>query len=92
MRGALVLQIESWGYQTMPVSAASGKGLEQLNAVLKDRVSVVAGPSGTPPEWGVYDGPDLFFHMMSVFKMSIHGSSITFEAVPPLCEDCTLQV
>ena len=50
MRGALVLQIESWGYQTMPVSAASGKGLEQLNAVLKDRVSVVAGPSGTPPE------------------------------------------
>ena len=46
---ALVLQIESWGYRAMPVSAASGKGLEQLNTVLKDRVSVVAGPSGIPP-------------------------------------------
>lgn len=39
-------QIESWGYRTIPVSAASGRGLEQLNEVLKDKVSVVAGPSG----------------------------------------------
>ena len=42
------MQIESWGYPTFPVSAASGRGLEQLNSVLKDSVSVVAGPSGTP--------------------------------------------
>ncbi len=42
----LILQIEAWGYQTIPVSAASGRGLDQLNAVLKDKVSVVAGPSG----------------------------------------------
>ena len=44
-----ILQIEAWGYQTIPVSAASGKGLDQLNAVLKDKVSVVAGPSGATP-------------------------------------------
>ncbi|CAL5230096.1 g13554 [Coccomyxa viridis] len=41
-----VREIEAWGYQTIPVSAASGRGLDQLNAVLKDKVSVVAGPSG----------------------------------------------
>ena len=40
------MQIESWGYHTIPVSAASGQGLAQLNEVLEGKVSVVAGPSG----------------------------------------------
>ena len=40
------MQIESWGYHTIPVSAASGQGLAQLNEALKGKVSVVAGPSG----------------------------------------------
>lgn len=42
----LCMQIESWGYHTIPVSAASGQGLAQLNEALKGKVSVVAGPSG----------------------------------------------
>ena len=40
------MQIESWGYHTIPVSAASGQGLAQLNEALQGKVSVVAGPSG----------------------------------------------
>jgi ribosome biogenesis GTPase len=40
------LQVESWGYVTIPVSAASGEGLDRLAGVLQGHVSVIAGPSG----------------------------------------------
>lgn len=39
-------QIESWGYDAIAVSAATGRGLDRLSEVLAGRVSVVAGPSG----------------------------------------------
>ncbi|EIE21063.1 GTPase EngC, partial [Coccomyxa subellipsoidea C-169] len=39
-------EIESWGYDAIAVSAATGRGLDRLSEVLKGRVSVVAGPSG----------------------------------------------
>ena len=38
--------MESWGYEAIPVSAASGGGLAALAAALAGRVSVLAGPSG----------------------------------------------
>lgn len=39
-------QVESWGYEAIPVSAASGGGLAMLANALAGRVSVLAGPSG----------------------------------------------
>ncbi|KAK9820948.1 hypothetical protein WJX81_002551 [Elliptochloris bilobata] len=43
---AVVAQVESWGYEAIPVSAASGAGLPALAEALAGRVSVLAGPSG----------------------------------------------
>ncbi|BDA45177.1 probable small ribosomal subunit biogenesis GTPase RsgA [Coccomyxa sp. Obi] len=39
-------EIQSWGYDAIAVSAATGLGLDKLAEVLQGRVSVVAGPSG----------------------------------------------
>lgn len=40
------IQVESWGYPTIAVSAAGGVGLDRLLEVLSGRVSIFAGPSG----------------------------------------------
>lgn len=44
--GGYHAQVESWGYEAIPVSAASGAGLPALASALAGRVSVLAGPSG----------------------------------------------
>lgn len=43
---AAVARVAAWGYDTVPVSVVTGRGVAQLEAVLRDRVTVVAGPSG----------------------------------------------
>ncbi|CAL8469056.1 g8597 [Coccomyxa elongata] len=43
---AALAEIQSWGYDAIAVSAATGLGLDKLAEVLQRRVSVVAGPSG----------------------------------------------
>jgi ribosome biogenesis GTPase len=43
---ARVAQCAAWGYRAVPVSCASGRGLDALGAVLAGKMSVVAGPSG----------------------------------------------
>eukprot|EP00884_Botryococcus_braunii_P018339 jgi/Botrbrau1/5189/Bobra.0172s0059.1 len=43
---AVVSEVESWGYTTLPVSASTGAGLEGLARYLQGKVSVVVGPSG----------------------------------------------
>lgn len=42
----LLQQVEAWGYDAICLSASSGMGLPDLEASLKSRVSVTAGPSG----------------------------------------------
>jgi ribosome biogenesis GTPase / thiamine phosphate phosphatase len=37
---------ERAGYPVLPVSAATGQGLDQLRAIVKDRISAFVGPSG----------------------------------------------
>ena len=44
--GALQFIYERIGYQVLLVSAETGQGLDELKALLKDRVSLVAGQSG----------------------------------------------
>jgi len=45
-RSRMGAQVESWGYEALPVSAATGAGLPELARALAGRVSVLAGPSG----------------------------------------------
>jgi len=42
IRGAL----QAWGYQPTFFSVATGEGLGEVAALLKDKVAVIAGPSG----------------------------------------------
>lgn len=39
-------RLSSWGYQPRMLSCHSEKGLTGIDELLKDRVSVVIGPSG----------------------------------------------
>ena len=40
------MQVNSWGYDAYPVSAATGEGLQALRGLLANKIAVVAGPSG----------------------------------------------
>ena len=40
------MQVNSWGYDAYPVSAATGQGLQAVRSLLADKIAVVAGPSG----------------------------------------------
>jgi ribosome biogenesis GTPase len=39
-------RILSWGYEAIPISVLTGTGLAQLKDSLRDRITVLAGPSG----------------------------------------------
>ena len=40
------MQVNGWGYDAYPVSAATGQGLQSVRSLLADKIAVVAGPSG----------------------------------------------
>lgn len=39
-------RLESWGYPSLSLSVQTGRGLEELSQQLKDKTTVLAGPSG----------------------------------------------
>ncbi|MEM6446193.1 MAG: ribosome small subunit-dependent GTPase A [Cyanobacteria bacterium P01_D01_bin.123] len=39
-------RLKSWGYEPLVLSAETGRGLDELQAVCRDRISVMAGGSG----------------------------------------------
>jgi len=39
-------RLEGWGYDAKIISVATGEGVEELEAALKDKTTVLAGPSG----------------------------------------------
>lgn len=43
---AVVDEVAGWGYNAVPVSVASGRGMRELGTALAGKVSVLAGPSG----------------------------------------------
>jgi ribosome biogenesis GTPase len=43
---AAVARVRSWGHRAVPVSVVTGEGVAELEAALRDEVTVVAGPSG----------------------------------------------
>jgi len=44
--GKYALQVRSWGYDPLVVSSSTGRGVDEVMQVLRDKTSVVAGPSG----------------------------------------------
>lgn len=42
----VLARIRSWGYDAVPVSTVTGQGIPELTELLRDRVAVLAGPSG----------------------------------------------
>ena len=42
----VLANIQSWGYDAVPVSTVTGQGIPELTELLRDRVAVLAGPSG----------------------------------------------
>lgn len=42
----VLTRIRSWGYDAVPVSTVTGQGIPELAQLLRNRVAVLAGPSG----------------------------------------------
>lgn len=67
-------RVAAWGYRTVSVSVADQRGLDELDEVLRGRVTVVAGPSGA--------GKSSIINALRLRAAGLEGTLETMSAQP----------